>query len=283
MESKKDYSELLKNITLAGKKHNERLDLFINTVKKNPKNLDKINTLAKSMKRSKKYETSKIAISSQEVISDLTDMQYSVYVNQDDFNALTNQQLLQTLTYANTDLVNSISENGVVPSNIELSGQIYYPADEQYLSPKVKKWLDILQVAINDLGNYETTIQTFNTVESRAYSECNDQEKVIILSAVNIGKNSLNYWYNNSQNWEPIIESSKIITVNKPAEWKVIGGADVAGAVSGAVRAAVINLWPSAGQAAYGATIVSSALSASAGAAVLYYFFLIIFGIKHML
>ena len=149
-------------------------------------------------------------------------MQYSVYVNQDDFNALTNQQLLQTLTYANTDLVNSISENGVVPSNIELSGQICYPADEQYLSPKVKKWLDILQVAINDLGNYETTIQTFNTVESRAYSECNDQEKVIILSAVNIGKNSLNYWYNNSQKWEPIIESSKIITVNKPAAWKVI-------------------------------------------------------------
>lgn len=254
---------MIDNIALAGKKHNEGLDLFLNAIKKNPEKLNAFYKLSASNK------TSRAPSSNLELISDLTDIQFSVFVNQSDFNSLTEQQLKQTLTSANTGLVNSVSENGFVPTNPELSGQIYYSTDEQYLSPKVKELLNILQVSINDDGDYDTTIQTFNSIENRANLECTEQEKVIIISAVNVGKNSLNYWYNNAQNWENV--GSVAGKGTKPKAWKVIAGADVAGAVTGAVRAAVINLWPGAGQAAYGAAIVGSALGGSAGAAVLYY------------
>lgn len=262
-DSQKNYADLIDNIALAGKKHNEGLDLFLNAIKKNPEKLNAFYKLSASNK------TSRAPSSNLELISDLTDIQFSVFVNQSDFNSLTEQQLKQTLTSANTGLVNSVSENGFVPTNPELSGQIYYSTDEQYLSPKVKELLNILQVSINDDGDYDTTIQTFNSIENRANLECTEQEKVIIISAVNVGKNSLNYWYNNAQNWENV--GSVAGKGTKPKAWKVIAGADVAGAVTGAVRAAVINLWPGAGQAAYGAAIVGSALGGSAGAAVLYY------------
>ncbi len=46
--------------------------------------------------------------------------------------------------------------------------------------------------------------------------------------------------------------------------WAAMGISDIAGGASGAIYAAVINLWPGAGQVAWGVTIVAYALAASA-------------------
>ena len=247
IEKEKNYEDLLKSISLAGEQHNRGLDLFIKKVKNSPEKLTRL------YKASERKISDLSSLEAVELVDELVFLQQDILGEQEEFKVLTERQISQILKYANTDLVNSILVNGSVPEEINLTGKLYYPNEEQYLSPKVKELLDILQEALSSQSNdYAAIISVFNQVENRAYSECNEEEKVIVLSATNIGKSSLEYWYYNSQEWENLIDgrSTTLNRQKKPSIWKTIGGADVAGGVAGAVRAAVINIWPGAGQAA---------------------------------
>ena len=88
--------------------------------------------------------------------------------------------------------------------------------------------------------------------------------------SINIGKSSLSYWYNKSSELQTLRMKINPSAARRPFPWKLLAGSDVGGAIAGGVRAAVINLWPGAGQAAYGAAIVGSGVGASAGAVVPY-------------
>lgn len=255
-EEKQDYTALLTRLKTAGKEHNKGLDLFLYDLKNNPKSLKKLKKLVNS-------NTGRLAaITEEQLINDLNDLEFDV---------LTDNQLQDAINIANTGIVSQMAENGIIYTDATISGRVYFPEDEQYLTPKLKELLDILQSAIDGGQSYEETLSIFNEIENRSITECTEQERVVITSAINIGKSSLGYWYNKSSELQTLRMRINPSAARRPFPWKLLAGSDVGGAIAGGVRAAVINLWPGAGQAAYGAAIVGSGVGASAGAVVAYY------------
>ena len=95
-------------------------------------------------------------------------------------------------------------------------------------------------------------------------------EAQIILIGVEIGISSLSYWNENLGEWEKVLNGSN--NSGRVEGWfsaSEVVGADVAGAVGGAVAALAINLIPGPGQVAYGAAIIGGAVGASVADAVL--------------
>lgn len=264
-EEKQDYTALLTRLKTAGKEHNKGLDLFLYDLKNNPKSLKKLKKLVNS-------NTGRLAaITEEQLINDLNDLEFGVLNQMQEFDVLTDNQLQDAINIANTGIVSQMAENGIIYTDATISGRVYFPEDEQYLTPKLKELLDILQSAIDGGQSYEETLSIFNEIENRSITECTEQEKVVITSAINIGKSSLGYWYNKSSELQTLRMRINPSAARRPFPWKLLAGSDVGGAIAGGVRAAVINLWPGAGQAAYGAAIVGSGVGASAGAVVAYY------------
>ena len=99
----------------------------------------------------------------------------------------------------------------------------------------------------------------------------NNEELFILFSATQTAKNSYIYWTEENINkWENInSELGKSLQPGPNGGNTTIVEADVAGAVGGAVAAALINFVPFLGQAAYGSWIVGSAAVGSVSHAIL--------------
>ena len=119
--------------------------------------------------------------------------------------------------------------------------------------------------------NLDQTLQRFEEVRNKAIMKCSDTELFPIISAIEIGKNSLTYWYDNSNDWQELAPPNTNGRTNDDDwfSWKSVGKADVQGAVGAAVAVgtvAVVSGPP--GWAAGGAAVAGGAVGTSAADAV---------------
>ncbi|MEA2106977.1 MAG: hypothetical protein U9P82_09735 [Bacteroidota bacterium] len=138
----------------------------------------------------------------------------------------------------------------------------YYSSIEDSLSLNQKELLNIINDAINDIDlDLEATLSVFETVRNRANTELNEDERIPIIAAIEIGSNSMIYWSENIDEWAEVFSNG-----NKSAKgwfnWKKVGGADVKGAVTGGVTGAITG-------AGAGIGALGGGVGASAGQAAL--------------
>lgn len=142
------------------------------------------------------------------------------------------------------------------------------------LSEKENFYLDKLYEIIS--GVYPEDMEVKNNIinlenEIQIDSDLTNQQRITLFSATATAKYSFEYWSKNINNWRSlsVVNKNKSTTLKSTGPIGDIIKADIAGAAFGAAYAYVINALPGAGQAAYGATILASAVGGSVFQAVL--------------
>ena len=142
------------------------------------------------------------------------------------------------------------------------------------LSEKEKFYLDNVNKMIS--GVYPEDMEVKNNIinlenDIQNDSDLTDQQRITLFSATATAKYSFEYWSKNIDNWRglSVVNKNKSTTLKSTGPIGDIIKADIAGAAFGAAYAYVINALPGAGQAAYGATILASAVGGSVYQAVL--------------
>lgn len=80
-------------------------------------------------------------------------------------------------------------------------------SEEVELSAIQSAYMEELKIIMSNLDNgLESTIAKIIDLEEDIKNNCNDDEMVILLIATSIGKNSLDYWVNNFDEWIKLIE-----------------------------------------------------------------------------
>ena len=134
-----------------------------------------------------------------------------------------------------------------------------------------EKQRKLLQECDNILGTGELSlleiIEGLKGIQLKA-KDLPIEEQSLVLSATEVGKQSAIYWSENLDAWDEALNG----TENKQTKgWFSFGDvvkADLGGAVSGAVGAAVLNVALGPGTVAYGAAILSTAATCSSYTAV---------------
>jgi hypothetical protein len=164
-------------------------------------------------------------------------------------------------TYSTVDLTlgkKNIAEIGKTPINIDKNFYTIENATE--ISQPTRIYLDKLHnlVMLQTLTAAQI-VTGIEKLENDIYADgkINNEQLLIFYSGSFVAKNSTIYWDSNITKWENL--SSPIHRVRP----KRILGADVGGAVIGAVGAALVNVVPGAGQVAYGSAIVAGAACGS--------------------
>jgi hypothetical protein len=149
-------------------------------------------------------------------------------------------------------------------------------SNNQHLTQFRKTYLDNLYTIIN---SNQTTSQVISDIEDLELSlsnsaTANETDLFILLSASAIAKSSFSYWDSEQQKWSDLfadtpVEPEVAYGIGKEGV-RTIGGADIAGAVGGAVRAGVLALFGPIGAGAAFGGIIAGGIGASAGAAVMY-------------
>lgn len=138
------------------------------------------------------------------------------------------------------------------------------------LSDEAIALLNELEISLNNAPNdFDSTINQINAIEETAQNELTEIEAQIILAGAEIGKASLEYWRDNIDEWQQVLlDGNNNNSAKSWFSWSDVAGADVAGAVGGAVGAAVVNVIPGAGQVGYAGAIIGGAAGGSAASAV---------------
>ena len=135
----------------------------------------------------------------------------------------------------------------------------WYTSTYAELTPKQKNLLGMLDKAIDDPTlDLNATLDVFKNVREKTM-ECSEEERIVIIAAIEIGTNSLKYWSENMSKWSELFSSRSKRWFN----WKKLVKSDLKGAASGAVGGAF-----SGGLAGAGAGALGGGLGASAGSAV---------------
>tara|TARA_B110001452_G_C15181996_1_gene410547 strand:- start:199 stop:1071 length:873 start_codon:yes stop_codon:yes gene_type:complete len=118
------------------------------------------------------------------------------------------------------------------------------------------KFFDELNQAISGIdltAGLEVTINKIKLIEEKIISDCNEDEKFILLSSTSIARNSLKYWSTNLEKWINELnenatsgKSANFKTFSKSSDWgwftdtlKSMGKSDVVGGVMGAAIGSV--------------------------------------------
>jgi len=131
--------------------------------------------------------------------------------------------------------------------------------DFDKLSDNQKEYLVEIENSINE-NDFELTIESLKNIESKAILNLSADESIIIITAVEVGINSFTYWHENLDKWNELLGNKSKAAFS----WGSVGKSDVAGAVGGAVGAAVVNVIPGAGQVGYVGAIAGGAIGNSA-------------------
>lgn len=119
----------------------------------------------------------------------------------------------------------------------------------------------------NPNSSLNQIINRLNNIAAKAKNELTSDDAQIILIATEVGKMSVTYWNKNFSKWETLISGQNNLK-GKWFNWNNVTGADISGAVEGAVGAVFLNAVPGGGQVSYGGTILGAAAAGSAGNAV---------------
>lgn len=152
---------------------------------------------------------------------------------------------------------------------------------ENKIYKNIQNYLDQLN---NVVSSSNVNMDDIIAIEKEADSDItlDNSDLYVLFNATAVAKSSSEYWNKNTEQWTDIIvdnvnsELKLIANVDNYNSKKLsrgwgtrIIGADVAGAVTGAVYTWWVNGVPGAGQLAYGTIIGATSAGASAGAATL--------------
>lgn len=258
-----EYNKIFTKISEAGKVHNRNLDIVKNRLLND-----------KSLVTKYKSLSSKVAVlNSTQFISDMNNLEFTSISEDPFYNDLTDEEIMNNINNVNVQIVNEVANpDGTLDFSNPIETQTWFSQDEPALSNKEKELLTILKNTIENTSlSFEQSIQVFDEVYNRSLTECNDKEKLVIKSAVVIGKNSMTYWYQNADTWKQAISKinpNSSIT-SRRVNWHNVAAMDVAGAVGGAVRTWVLGVYGGpVGVSAYVGSICATAFAGSATNAV---------------
>lgn len=146
-----------------------------------------------------------------------------------------------------------------------------YKGLESFLNDETMSYLDQVDNVLMD--EYNDVTERLNDLEKIIIeienSKLDNNSKVMLFSSIAVAKHSTIYWtenfdalqakFNNESTFNSKFTTKGLLDYAKGC-WK----ADFAGAVGGAVRTAVVNGIPGAGQAAYAGGVIGMAVGASA-------------------
>jgi hypothetical protein len=169
-------------------------------------------------------------------------------------------------------------------SRVLKAGKVSYTSSKnaskiygEYSSSLTSNQMEVLDDLQKLIGNRKATLnQTLEGIvelEKSASSKLSEKELFVIYCATSVAKATSKYWYANFTKWK-MLKSNNMLKTNSfktssieddlAYGWRDVLGDDVAGAVGGALGAAVVNLAPGAGQVAYGTAIAAGAVGNSA-------------------
>lgn len=136
------------------------------------------------------------------------------------------------------------------------------------LGDDVELHLDMLYEILNDQSaTIENKIKNITELEKKiSKEEYTKKELILMYSATNVAKKSLEYWSENAKKWLELYPKRHAGNLKQKVnryDWGDIAGADVAGAIGTAASTWAVNAVPGAGQVAYGSAIVGGAALAS--------------------
>ncbi|MAC94228.1 MAG: hypothetical protein CMC96_01870 [Flavobacteriales bacterium] len=122
-------------------------------------------------------------------------------------------------------------------SNYNLGSNLWFPENNDDLSQDQKYYLSSLNSALeNQSLSVSEIVSVFNDVKADAKDNLSSDEFYVILSAVEVGKNTIQYWDDNIEEWYDLYTDQGGST---SISWRGAGEADVKGAIGGAISAAI--------------------------------------------
>jgi len=144
---------------------------------------------------------------------------------------------------------------------------------DQFSKAQIKYLLKCESVFLSDKTiNMNSLIEKLDVIEESVRKELTTEEAQVVLIYLSIGRNSINYWNKNFNNWAKKLSGSK--TKGWWSEtWRLTKSLAIQDAIGGGTAAVLtfaVNALPLAGQVAYGSSIFLGAAGTSASAAINY-------------
>jgi hypothetical protein len=253
---------------IIGNEHNRILELTFVALEKK---LLSDNGTAKIKNKNGKYYSSELSTIDQI-------LEYSKGVIKKEISKNTSKYSKSSVIQKSINVsLNRVDEMFEMKTPLMEDDKLYNRTLESKLTSNVKLYLSDLNDLFTDkdtsLVSLKNRIHILETTISQ--ENLTEEEQVILYSATNTASSTLTYWNENYDNWVDTLPLDSNghpprptggIKPKEPTEvaaWKVIGIADVAGAIGAAVESALVNIVPGWGQAIYTGSIVSVAVSAS--------------------
>lgn len=175
----------------------------------------------------------------------------------------------------NKNLTDSEKEAGLIFLNNlgkempNIDQNFYSFSNSSQISKNALPYYDKLYSIVMSEG---LSVEDFNIsiqkLESEIYNDKNIDNKQLLIfySGTNVAKYTNLYWEENFIKWEQLNSTNN--TLSRKGRGRRVVGADVGGAIGGAVTCWMMNAVPGAGQVGYGGAIACGAVGASIGEAV---------------
>lgn len=182
-----------------------------------------------------------------------------------DLITILQESVKQQKGYSDADLelgLKNLAEISAIPYSIEENFHSC-PNFNEIGTNAVTYFDELHKVVMTEKITSKELTAAVEKLEAAIYNDrkIDNKSLLIFFSASNVAKYSTMYWEQNSTKWENIEPSIE------GRGGRRVAGADVAGAIGGAVTCWMANMVPGAGQIAYGGAIACGAVGASICAA----------------
>jgi len=113
---------------------------------------------------------------------------------------------------------------------------LWYDDDTNLLSKSQKQWLTFIDDIIKNNNDLNKMISELDKIEKNVIEEGSDEDQFIVIFAVELGKESLTYWYEHHVEWEQLAPEN----LSKGwFNWGNCARDDLAGGICGAIGGAI--------------------------------------------
>jgi len=135
---------------------------------------------------------------------------------------------------------------------------LFYQEDEELLSESQKMWLTRVNTVIDQNDDVKQMAKDLDKITELVLKEGNDADQYITIIAIEVTKETMDYWYNNYSEWERLLTGNN----SKAWSWKEFGKEDAKGAIAGGIGGAISGGLAGAGLGALGGALGGSAANA---------------------
>ena len=115
---------------------------------------------------------------------------------------------------------------------------LWLDEDDHLLSESQKEWLTLIDNVIKNNDNVDKMCIELDKIEQLVLKNGNDKDQDIVIIAVEIGKESLRYWYLHHTEWEQLTPED---FSKRWFNWNDVAGDDLACGIGGAIVGVVVD------------------------------------------